>query len=160
MKGLSEHTAEIPSLSTLHLVESLYQVTTHPSLLSCPTLVSNISCAVNQLALRVVKLRKSDKGRHERMLACKQSLVALGSKLSPVSPPETVIAAAGDLFESCVESLKLVDINVLEEVEKSGVAALDCLDELKASEDYFKLFLNIRVFGAKLVKFIENSVQR
>jgi len=94
------------------------------------------------------------------MLACKQNLVALGSKLSPVSPPETVIAAAGDLFESCVESLKLVDINVLEEVEKSGVAALDCLDELKASEDYFKLFLNIRVFGAKLVKFIENSVQR
>ena len=77
-----------------------------------------------------------------------------------MSPPETLIAAADQLIESCVESLKLVDQNVLEEVEKSGQAAIEHLEELKQSSDYFKLFLNLRVFGAKLVKFIENSVQR
>ena len=160
MKSLSDHTHQISSLRTLHLVESLYSVTTQPDLLTSPATLAQVSSAVNHLALRVVSLRVGDKDRQARMLSCKQKLVGLGSKLSPLSPPETVIAAAGQLFESCVESLKLVDINLLEEVDKSGEAALKCLDELKASEDYFKLFLNIRVFGAKLVKFLENAVQR
>ena len=167
MKTLPDHTADISCISTLKLVNSLYEVKSQiegEEILSLPpsssTLVAQVSVAVNQLALRVVRISVSDQARKARMQGCKQSLVTLGSKLSPLSPPETVIAAADQLFESCVESLKLVDLNVLEEVEKSGQAALDCLTELKDSEDYFKLFLNIRVFGAKLVKFIENSVQR
>jgi hypothetical protein len=167
MRTLTDHSVDIPSISTHKLVTSLYKVTSQlqseETLSLTPSssnLVAQLSAAVNQLALRVVKISVSDEARKKRMQSCKQSLVNIGSQFSPTCPPDTVIAAADQLFESCVESLKLVDLNVLEEVEKSGQAALDCLTELKDSKDYFKLFLNVRVFGAKLVKFIENSVQR
>jgi len=153
---------DIPSIATCSLISSLYKTTTQLQdnqalcTSSSSNLIATVSADINKLALRVIKISVSDRTRKARMQSCQESLVSLGSQFSL----DKKIAAADKLFESCVEALKLVDLNVLEEVEKSGEAALNCLLELKESEDYSKLFLNIQQFGAKLVKFIEHSVQR
>ena len=106
MRNLDDHSVDVPSISTYKLISSLYNCTSqlqNTEVLCVPltssNLVAQVSAAINELALRVIKISVSDRSRKARMQSCQQSLVALGSQFSPASTPDKMIAAADKLFE-------------------------------------------------------------
>ena len=73
---------------------------------------------------------------------------------------DPVIAAADLLVRDCADALRRVDMTGVQEVELAGHAALDSLERLGQCEDHNRLLLNMKIFGTKLVRFLENSVSR
>merc|ERR1740129_499024 len=63
-------------------------------------------------------------------------------------------------MEAAKETAGLIDSSLAFEMEKLAEDVLNNLEDLEASSDYRELFLNVRVFGVKLVKFLELCVQR
>ena len=168
MQCLENYTHDVGSVSAYELLDSLHKTTkyleeiektqTLPSKALNSIIVDRVTQSLDQILFKVKALRVSSKeiDRLKIEICSDARLQEVRSNMDP----EVAIANADQILESCVKSLKLVDLVVLEEVERSGKAAIESLEELKNSKDCLKLFLNVRLFGAKLVKFIENSVKR